>query len=160
MVFSVELPQEESTQMTEMQTDDQSVTDYGSNRSGVNTTTQTVADPATGASVRRSRTAVWSGKSPGVEFVWLIAGIVVAFLALDFIFHASGANNVGFAAFVFSVGKALAAPFAGIFNTGYAAGGNMIVWADVLAIVIYVLAAAVIVKLVTLVSARSATAAN
>ena len=86
--------------MTEMQTEDQSVTDYGSNRSGVNTTTQTVADPATGASVRRSRTAVWSGKSPGVEFVWLIAGIVVAFLALDFIFHASGANNVGFAAFV------------------------------------------------------------
>jgi len=131
-----------------------------SNRSGVNTTTQTVADPATGASVRRSRTAVWSGKSPGVEFIWLIAGIVVAFLALDFIFHASGANNVGFASFVFAVGKALAAPFAGIFNTAYAARGNLIVWADVLAIVIYVLAAAVIVKVVTLMSARNATTTN
>ena len=146
--------------MTEMQTEDQSVTNYGSNRSGVNTTTQTVADPATGASVRRSRTAVWSGKSPGVEFVWLIAGIVVAFLALDFIFHASGANDVCFAAFVFAVGKALASPFAGIFNTATAARGNLIVWADVLAMVIYVLVAAAIVKVVTLISARNATTAK
>jgi hypothetical protein len=146
--------------MTDMQTQDQAVTNYGPSRSGVNTTTQTVADPATGASVRRSTTSVWSGKSPGVEFVWLIAGIVIAFLALDFIFHAAGANDVGFASFVFSVGKALAAPFAGIFKTAYAARGNLLVWADVLAMVIYGLAAAVVVKLVTLVSARSATAAN
>ena len=146
--------------MTDMRTQDQSVTNYGPNRTGVNTTTQTVADPATGASVRRSSTSVWSGRSPGVEFVWLIAGIVVAFLALDFIFHAAGANDVGFAAFVFAVGKALASPFAGIFKTATAARGNLIVWADVLAMVIYVLAAAVIVKVVTLISARSATTAN
>jgi hypothetical protein len=146
--------------MTDMQTRDQAVTNYGSNRTGVNTTTETVADPATGASMRRSRTSVWSGRSPGIEFVWLIAGIVVAFLALDFIFHAAGANDVGFAAFVFSVGKALASPFAGIFQTATAARGNLIVWADVLAMVIYVLAAAVIVKVVTLISARSATTAN
>jgi hypothetical protein len=146
--------------MTDMRTQDQAVTDYGSNRTGVNTTTETIADPATGASVRRSRTSVWSGRSPGVEVVWLIAGIVVAFLAIDFIFHAAGANDVGFAAFVFAVGKALASPFAGIFKTATAARGNLIVWADVLAMVIYVLAAAVIVKVVTLISARSATTAN
>jgi hypothetical protein len=42
--------------------------------------------------------------------VWLIDGILIALLALDFIFHAAGANNVGFAAFGFSVGKVLAAP--------------------------------------------------
>jgi hypothetical protein len=146
--------------MTDMRTQDQSVTDYGSNRTGVNTTTETTADPATGMSVRRSNTSVWSGKSPGVEFVWLIAGIVVVFLALDFIFHATGGNNVGFAAFVFTVGKALASPFAGIFNTTYAAHGNLVVSADVLAMVIYVLIAAAIVKVVTLMSARSATAAR
>jgi hypothetical protein len=146
--------------MTDMRTQDQAVTDYGSNRTGVNTTTETIADPATGASVRRSRTSVWSGRSPGIEVVWLIAGIVVAFLAIDFIFHAAGANDVGFAAFVFAVGKALASPFAGIFKTATAARGNLIVWADVLAMVIYVLAAAVIVKVVTLISARSATTAN
>jgi hypothetical protein len=146
--------------MTDMQTQDQAVTNYGSSRTGVNTTTETLADPVTGASMRRSRTSVWSGRSPGIELVWLIAGIVVAFLALDFIFHAAGANDVGFAAFVFAVGKALASPFAGIFKTATAARGNLIVWADVLAMVIYVLAAAVVVKVVTLISARSATTAN
>jgi hypothetical protein len=143
--------------MTDMQTNDQSVTNYGPNRAGVNTTTQTLADPATGASVRRSTTNVWSGRSPGVEVVWLIAGIVIALLALDFIFHAAGANDVGFASFIFAVGKALAAPFAGIFKTAYAARGNLIVWADVLAMVIYGIAAAIVVKVVTLISARSAT---
>ena len=146
--------------MTDMQTEDQAVTNYGSNRTGVNTTTQTVADPATGASLRRSSTSVWSGRSPGVEFVWLIAGIVLAFLALDFVFHAAGANNIGFASFVFTVGKALDAPFAVIFKTAYASHGNLIVWADILAMVIYALAAAVVVKVVTLISARSATAAH
>ncbi len=146
--------------MTDMQTEDQAVTNYGSNRTGVNTTTQTVADPATGASLRRSSTSVWSGRSPGVEFVWLIAGIVLAFLALDFVFHAAGANNIGFASFVFTVGKALDAPFAGIFKTAYASHGNLIVWADILAMVIYALGAAVVVKVVTLISARSATAAH
>jgi hypothetical protein len=146
--------------MTDIQTEDQSVTNYGPNRTGVNTTTQTVADPATGATVRRSSTNVWSGRSPGVEIVWLVAGIVIALLALDFIFHAAGANDVGFASFIFGVGKALAAPFAGIFKTAAAARGNLIVWADVLAMVIYGLAAAVVVKVVTLISARSATSTN
>jgi hypothetical protein len=146
--------------MTDMRTQDQSVTDYGSTRTGINTRTETTADPATGTSVRRSNTSVWSGKSPGVEFVWLIAGIVVVFLALDFIFHATGANDVGFAAFVFSIGKALASPFAGIFKTTYAAHGNLVVWADVLAMVIYMLVAVVIVKVVTLMTARNATSAN
>ena len=88
--------------------------------------------------------------------MWLIAGILIAFLALDFIFHAAGANSVGFAAFVFSVGKVLAAPFAGIFKNS-AAHGNLVIWADVLAIVIYALIAAVIAKLVTMAMARSAT---
>jgi hypothetical protein len=105
--------------------------------------------------MRRSTTRAWSGTSPAVGIVWLLAGIVLAFLALDFIFHASGANNVGFAAFVFSVGTFLAAPFAGIFKTTYAAHGNLIIWADVLAMVIYALLAVVIVKVVALVVARS-----
>jgi len=90
-----------------------------------------------------------------LAIVWLLAGIVLAFLALDFVFHASGANNVGFASFVFSVGTVLAAPFAGIFKTTYAAHGNLIIWADVLAMVIYALLAVVIVKVVAMVAARS-----
>jgi len=146
--------------MTDVQSRDQAVTNDGSNQTGVNRTTQTYADPATGASTSRTTTRVWSGRSPGVEFVWLIAGIVIAFLALDFIFHAAGANDVGFASFVFSVGKALAAPFAGIFKTTYAARGNLVIWADVLAMVIYALIAGVIAKVVTMVMARSATSSN
>jgi hypothetical protein len=146
--------------MTDMQSRDQAVTSDGSNQTGVNRTTQTFADPATGASTSRTTTRVWSGRSPGVEFVWLIAGIVIAFLALDFIFHATGANDVGFAAFVFSVGKALAAPFAGIFKTTYAGHGNLVIWADVLAMVIYALIAGVIAKVVTMAMARSATSSN
>jgi hypothetical protein len=146
--------------MTDMQTQDESVTNDGPNQSGVNRTTQTIADPVTGTTTRRSTTRAWSGRAPGVEFVWLIAGIVIAFLALDFIFHATGANDVGFAAFVFSVGKALAAPFAGIFATTYAAHGNLVIWADVLAIVIYALAAAVVAKVVTMLVARNAPRAN
>jgi hypothetical protein len=141
--------------MTDMQTRDQAVSTDGQSQSGVTSTTQTAADPVTGASMRRSTTRAWSGTSPAVGIVWLLAGIVLAFLALDFIFHASGANNVGFAAFVFSVGTFLAAPFAGIFQTTYAAHGNLIIWADVLAMVIYALLAVVIVKVVAILAARS-----
>jgi hypothetical protein len=146
--------------MTDMQTRDQAVSTDGQSQSGVTSTTQTAADPVTGASMRRSTTRAWSGTSPAVGIVWLLAGIVLAFLALDFIFHATGANNVGFASFVFSVGTFLAAPFAGIFRTTYAAHGNLIIWADVLAMVIYALLAVVIVKVVAMAAARSATTAG
>ena len=130
------------------------VANDGQNQTGVTSITQTVADPVSGAQVQRSTTRMWSGRAPGVELVWLIAGIVVVFLGLDFVFHATGANNVGFAAFVFSVGSFLAAPFAGIFNTSTAAQGNLVIWADVLAMLIYSLVAVVIVKLVAMVATR------
>lgn len=140
--------------MTDVQVHEQVAVD-GPNQSGVTSTRQTSADPVTGAQVQRTSTRMWSGRTPGIELVWLIAGIVIVFLAMDFIFHATGANNVGFAAFVFSVGTFFAAPFAGIFNTSYAAQGNLVIWADVLAMVIYTLLAVVIVKVVGMVTARS-----
>ena len=142
--------------MTDTTTQDQAVGNYGQNQSGVQSTTQTTVDPATGASTRRSSTRGWSGRAPGAEFVWLIAGVVLTMLGLDFVLRATGANNVGFAAFVFSVGKFLAAPFAGIFKATSATHGNVFVWADVLAMVVYALVAVVIVKLVAMASARSA----
>ena len=142
--------------MTDMTTQDQVVDTYGQNQSGVNRTNQTAIDPVTGATTSASSTRGWSGRAPGVEFVWLIAGVVLAFLGLDFILRATGANNVGFAAFVFSVGKFLAAPFAGIFKTTSPASRNVFVWADVLAMVVYALVAVVVVKLVAMASARTA----
>jgi hypothetical protein len=141
--------------VTDMQVQDQVVNNDGSRRSGVTSTTRTSADPATGASTQLRTVHAWSGKAPGVEIVWLVAGVVIALLALDFIFHATGANKLGFAAFVYGIGSFLAAPFAGIFKTA-TASGHLIVWADVLAMVIYLLIAAVVVKLVAMIAARSA----
>jgi hypothetical protein len=139
--------------MADMQVQNQ-VVDDGLNRSGVTSTTQTTADPVTGGQMQRSTTRMWSGRAPGVEIVWLIAGIVLALLAMDFILHATGAHNVGFAAFVFSTGSFFAGPFAGIFNTSTAAGGNLIIWADALAMVVYTLLAVAIVKVVGMASAN------
>ena len=142
--------------MTEMQVQDRMVTNDGQNYSGLTSTTQATADPATGAETRRSSTRVWSGRSPGVGIVWLLAGVVLALLALDFVFHATGAASVGFGAFIFSAGTFLAAPFAGIFKTTYVVRGSLLVWADVLAMVVYALVAFGIGKVVSMVAGNSA----
>jgi hypothetical protein len=142
--------------MTDVTTQDQAVDTDALNQSGVNRTTQTAVDPVTGASTSASSTRAWSGRAPAPEFVWLVAGVVLAFLGLDFILRATGANSIGFAAFVFSVGNVLAAPFAGIFKDTSAAHGSVFVWADVLAMVVYALVAVVLVKLVAMASARRA----
>jgi hypothetical protein len=146
--------------MTDTTTQDQALNTYGQTQSGVNSTTQSTVDPVTGASTRARSTRGWSGRAPGIEFVWLIAGVVLTFLGLDFILRAMGANNVSFAAIVFTVGKVLAAPFAGIFKTTSATHGNALVWADVLAMVVYALVAVVVVRLMAMASARSARAAG
>ena len=140
--------------MTDVQEHERMISD-GENRSGMTSAIHTEADPVTGAKVQRTSTRMWAGRAPAVEIVWLIAGIVVVFLAMDFIFHATGANNVGFSAFVFSVGTFFAAPFAGIFNTSYAAQGHLVIWADVLAMVIYALLAVVIGKVVGMAADRN-----
>ena len=142
--------------MNDTQVHDQIASD-GQSQSVVRSTTQTRSDPATGAQVQQSSTRSWSGRAPGIELVWLLAGILVVILAMDFIFHATGANDVGFAAFVFSAGAFLASPFAGIFNTSTAAPGSVLVWADVLAMAIYALLALAIVKVVGMMSARRTT---
>ena len=133
--------------MAQVMQKDEVVSD-GQSQSGVSKTTQTVADPVTGSTSQHTSTHMWSGKNPGVQLVWLVTGVAMVFLALDFIFHASGANNVGFAAFVFSVGTFLASPFAGIFNTTYATAGNLVIWADILAVAIYALLATLIVRII------------
>jgi hypothetical protein len=63
---------------------------------------------------------------------------------LDFVFHAIGALNVGFAALTFTVGSFLASPFVGILKTTSATQGNVFVWADVLAMGAYAVAAVII----------------
>jgi hypothetical protein len=133
-----------------MQEQDRVVSNDGQNYRGVTSTTQTTSDPVTGAATRRSSTWAWSGRPLAARLVGLAAGIVFIFLGFDFIFHAAGAANVGFGAFIFTIGGALAAPFAGIFKTTYATPGTLIIWADVLAVVVYAIAAVIVVKLVSM----------
>jgi hypothetical protein len=109
--------------------------------------------PTTTTRTYASRTGTYSGGSRVAQLVWLIAGVVDVILALDFIFHAAGGHNTGFAHYVYRLGGWLAAPFDGIFsNTPIVFGRSFIRWADVLALVIFSLAALAVVKLVRIAS--------
>ena len=48
------------------------------------------------------------------------------------------------------IGGALAAPFAGIFKTASTTSGTVIVWADILAVVVYAIAATIVAKVVSM----------
>lgn len=108
------------------------------------------APGATGTSVYSSRTTAYPVAYRSIQLVWLIAGVVDIILALHFIFRAAAANNTGFAHYVFRIGGWLAAPFEGIFNT---TGNGTIRWADVLAVVIYSIAAWIVTKVVRITAA-------
>jgi hypothetical protein len=111
--------------------------------------------PTTATTTRTypSRTATYSGSSRLAQFIWLVVGVVDVIIALDFIFRAAGGANTGFAHYVYRVGGWLAAPFDGIFtNTAITNGRTFVRWADVLAVVIYTLAALAVVKLVRIVA--------
>ena len=140
--------------MDTKQTLDQTTNNDGETYSGVRKTSSIVTDPATGTNVRQTNTQIWSGRNSGREIIWLCAGIVLAFLALDFILHAAGATSVGFAAVIFGVGSALAVPFSGILKTA-SSGGNVVIWADVIAMVVYAIMAGIVAKIVTIASAHN-----
>lgn len=93
-----------------------------------------------------------SGYSVGsrlIQLVWLLAGVADIILALDFAFRAVPANNTGFAHYIYRLGGWLAAPFDGIFNTTTANHGTSVFrWSDVLAVVIYTVAAWIVARLV------------
>jgi len=136
--------------VADMQTQERVVSSEGQDYRGVTSTTRTTSDPATGVATRRSSTQAWSGRPLAARIIGLAAGIVFIFLGFDFIFRAAGAADVGFGAFVYSIGGALAAPFAGIFKTASTTSGTVIVWADILAAVVYAIAATVLVKVVSM----------
>jgi hypothetical protein len=136
--------------VADTQEQDRVVSNDGPTYSGVTSTTRTTSDPVTGAAVRRSSTLSWSGRPLANRIVALAAGIVFLFLGFDFIFHAAGAANVGFGTFIYGIGGALAAPFAGIFRTTLTAPGTLIVWADILAFAVYAIAAAIVLKVISM----------
>ena len=122
------------------------------------TTPMAVAPPDRSVALTAPRpgwTHTWSGLSV-IRVVELAAMVALAFLALDFVFHAIGALNVGFAALTFTVGSFLASPFVGILRTTSATQGNLFVWADVVAMSAYAVAAALVAGIVARVTRSSA----
>ena len=130
-------------QVADMQVQERVVSNDGHDYRGVTSTTQTASDLVTGVATRRSSTRAWWGRPLAARIDGLAAGIV-------FIFRAAGAADVGFGAFVYTIGGALAAPFAGIFKTASTTSGTVIVWADILAVVVYAIAAVIVAKVVSM----------
>lgn len=115
------------------------------------------AAPATG--VYSSRTAVYPTGWRAAQLVWLIVGVVDIILLLDFAFRAGGANNTGFAHYIYRIGGALAAPFNGIFTTSSTYAGTYFSWGDLLAIAVYTVAAWIVVKLVRIIASSETSSA-
>ena len=63
------------------------------------------APVATTTGVYSSRVSVTPMASRTSQAVWLIAGVIDIVLAMEFIFRAAGANNTGFAHYVYRVGE-------------------------------------------------------
>ncbi|MBV8445041.1 MAG: hypothetical protein JOZ92_03900 [Candidatus Dormibacteraeota bacterium] len=91
------------------------------------------------------------------SLVWLLLAIVDVILGLRFIFYAAGANDVGFAHAMYVIGAALDAPFRGIFNVTSATAGHPLQWADILAIVVYTIAAWIVTRVMVIGAAPPAT---
>ncbi len=80
------------------------------------------------------------------ELTWLAAGVVDLFLALDFGFRAVGAPPDGFVSVVTRIGDALASPFSGIIRGNAPRVGLTNSWPLVLALLVYTVAAWLLVR--------------
>jgi len=88
------------------------------------------------------------------ELIWLGLAVVDAFLALDFLLRALAASDSGFVGVVRRIGNALASPFVGVFNRpGVPRVDHTTFWAALVAIVVYTVAAWMVIRLLRLVAA-------
>jgi len=85
------------------------------------------------------------------ELIGLAVLVVDLFLALDFVFRAVAASRDGFVQVVDRVGDALASPFAGIFRDTHAVGHTTF-WAALIALVVYTLAALILLRIIRLIT--------
>ncbi|MDB5179610.1 MAG: Membrane protein involved in colicin uptake [Candidatus Saccharibacteria bacterium] len=113
---------------------------------------ETTTDP-NGVQVRRqnvSRTTQPSGVVVAQRFIWFIAGVIDALIAIRFVLLLLGANqSAGFVDFIYGISSVLVAPFVGIFGEPIY-GRFLFEWSSVLAIIVYSLIAWGIVRLITL----------
>jgi hypothetical protein len=133
------------------------VTETRAERAVVNTPAGS-GSPAGSAEV--TRTTMFSGDPAfrGVQTVWILLGITELVIGLHVLFRALAATDTGFVSFIYGFGGALAAPFRGIAN--WTSGTNVLEIGSVVGMVVYVLAAYLVIKLVRIAAApRRPTAA-
>ena len=95
--------------------------------------------------------AAYSSESTAARIVWFIAGVIIAFLALRFVFILFGANQGnGFVNFIYSVSHPFAAPFFGIFSYRLHYGVSRFEIASLVGIAVYALIAWGIARLLTI----------
>lgn len=112
------------------------------NDGAVAQTTRTVSDDTV---------AVQPETNTASRVVWYIAGVIIALLALRFVFVLLGANqHNGFVDFIYAVSYPFAAPFFGIFGYSLHYGVSRFESSTLVAIVIYALIAWGIAKLITI----------
>lgn len=91
--------------------------------------------------------AAWTG----ARFVWLIAGILEALLAMRVILSLLGANRAsGFADFIYTVTQPFVAPFFGLFNYQMQYGVVRFEFETLVAMAVYAFIAWIIARLMTI----------
>jgi hypothetical protein len=93
-----------------------------------------------------------------IQGIWLLFGIVEGILAIRFILKILGANEAaGFANFIYGASAPFVSPFSNLFaNPG--TGGSVLELTTIVAIVVYLLAAWLIVKVMWLLTGESRSA--
>jgi len=90
---------------------------------------------------------------PIVELLWLCLAVVDAILALDFIFRALAAQDVGFVGAMVAIGNALARPFRGVLSgRSLPVVDHTSYWEALVAIVVYTLAVALLLQFLRLIA--------
>ncbi len=84
----------------------------------------------------------------GTQVVWYILGIIEVLLAFRFVLKLLGANAAaGFTSFIYNVTYIFAAPFLSVFRSTRVVEGSVFEWTTLLAMVVYWVVAAGIIKL-------------
>ncbi len=116
---------------------------------------QTNEAPAPQAT-RTVRTSRAGGSLMLYRIIWLIAGIIIALLALRVILLLLGANEAApFVGFVYALSSVFAWPFYGIFGYTPHYGQSVLEISSIVAIIVYALIAWGLGKLATLTTSRT-----
>lgn len=91
------------------------------------------------------------------RIIYLVGGVLIALLAIRFLLALLGANSAnGFANFIYTVSHPFASPFFSLFSYNQTLGRSRFELGTLVAIVIYALVMALLARLVTIGSRRSA----